>query len=192
MSEIDDIQYVKSVLRRAHELDQNARKAVRESGDYTGIEQIDAANTALLKQIIAAHGWPNISTFGKEAAHQAWCLAQHADRGPAFQMEVLTLMHPLVALGEVEHRDYAYLYDRVAVNNGRAQHYGTQGYDHEGLWTPRPIEGLCDPTRIMNSAVDLAQLNARRAKAGIEPPRFEDYYNMMNEICAEPQPVVSR
>jgi hypothetical protein len=57
--------------------------------------------------------------------------------------------------GEVSAVDVAYLVDRVRVNEGRPQLYGTQFWTVEGAVVPRPIE-------------DEAGLEARRATLGLK------------------------
>lgn len=136
------------------------------------MNEIDGENTAWLKGVIAEHGgWPKISEVGSSASGSLWLLAQHADRDPAFQKEVLALFEPLVAEGEVSRSNYAYLHDRVAVAEGRPQRYGTQGYcvQGEGRWTPREIENseLVDDIRaeagLMPIADYIAQFTKNRA-----------------------------
>ena len=84
--------------------------------------RIDTVNTAELKQIVAACGWPR----GEKASHNAWLLAQHADKDPEFQRAARDLLKAAVKKGEAAPRDLAYLADRIAVAEGRPQEYGTQ------------------------------------------------------------------
>jgi hypothetical protein len=118
---------------------------------------VDEANTQWLKAQLGSSGWFTISKYGEEADSAAWLLVQHADRDTAFQNDVLRILTSLVGRKETSPANYAYLYDRVAVNSKRPQRYGTQGRCAEsGIWEPRPIE---DPSR----------LNERRAAIGLEP-----------------------
>lgn len=82
----------------------------------------DLESTALLQEIIAAHGWPSRSLVGEDGATAAWLLAQHSP-DLAFQKEVLAL---LTASDEVNPQHAAYLHDRICIREGRAQRYGTQ------------------------------------------------------------------
>jgi hypothetical protein len=82
---------------------------------------------ALLRQILAEHGWPGISLAGEDGATGAWLVAQHADMDVAFQRECLTLLEAAHRRGDVPGKHLAYLTDRVRVNEGRPQVYGTQG-----------------------------------------------------------------
>lgn len=124
-------------------------------------QRIDVANTARLRAIISQHGWPGRSLVGKEGAHHAWLIAQHADRQLDFQREALELLADSVRRGDAAERDLAYLTDRVRMNEGREQVYGTQIAEvKDGRGVPWPVE-------------DPANLDARRAAVGLPP--FEEY-----------------
>ena len=102
---------------------------------------IDRDNTAWLRADLAANGWYRISAFHPSASNAAWLMVQHADRDPAFQQEMLVMLEPLAAEGEIERSDFAYLFDRVAVNAGRPQRYGSQGRCvDKGVWAPHDLE----------------------------------------------------
>ena len=83
---------------------------------------VDAANLAELKQIVAACGWP----AGKKASHSAWLLTQHADNDIVFQRQARQLLEAAVKSGAAAPRDLAYLADRIAAAEHRPQEYGTQ------------------------------------------------------------------
>ena len=101
----------------------------------------DRASHDWLERRLAQGGWVRISRDGQAAADAAWLLAQHADRRRDLQKAVLARMEPLLATGDVDGSDYAYLYDRVAVSEGRPQRYGSQGSCHgPGDWRPDPVE----------------------------------------------------
>lgn len=100
----------------------------------------DGKNTAMLKTYVAKHGWPTISRVGERASGSAWLLVQHADRDPAFQLKALRLMEPMVAIGEVSKRNYAYLYDRVMLKLSGKQRYATQFHCVAGQQQARPLE----------------------------------------------------
>ena len=104
---------------------------------------IDVENTAWLKTHLEERDyvwWP-ISEVGERVSFNIWLLVQHADRDPEFQRKVLRLMEPMVETGEVNGRNFAYLYDRV----NEPQRYGTQLMCIEGAFSPRP---LADPARV--------------------------------------------
>jgi len=109
-----------------------------------------------LKQIVSDHGWPRISNVGQEAAKAAWLVAQHADFDIEFQREALRHLESLAPHSEAEPKLVGYLTDRLAVNEGRPQVYGTQGQCNAGRWEPKPI---ADPDGV----------DQRRASVSMEP-----------------------
>lgn len=118
---------------------------------------VDAENTRWLKERVSQRGWFTVSKYGADADFAAWLLVQHADRDVPFQTEMLRILEPLVATKETSQRNYAYLYDRVAVNSGRPQRYGTQGRcTAAGVWEPREVE-------------QPETLDERRAAVGLPP-----------------------
>ena len=100
---------------------------------------VDERNTKRMKQIVGKYGWPIRKIVGRDGMRAAWLLVQHADHAVTFQRKCLTLMEAHMADDQVAKADIAYLADRVAVNAGKPQTYGTQGHVVEGVWRPRPI-----------------------------------------------------
>ena len=116
-------------------------------------DELDARNTALMKEIVMEIGWPTASKVGKQIAHDAWLLVQHADHDIEFQEYCLGLMKSELP-HEVEKNDIAFLEDRIRVNQGRGQFSGTQFTQIDGKHIPRPIE-------------DEQNVDARRAEMGM-------------------------
>jgi hypothetical protein len=129
---------------------------------------VDVDNTAWLKGEIARRGWPRISRDGKEADQQAWLLVQHADHDPTWQAQVLAKLAELAPKGETNPKNYAYLFDRVAMKRGGPQRYGTQGHCIAvGEWRPFDDEP--------------GDLDARRASVGL--PAEADYISGFKTRC---------
>jgi hypothetical protein len=89
----------------------------------------------LANQILDEHGWPDKSV-GENASYNLWLIYQHQDANIDWQKRALALMKEKVDSGVVSKINYAYLYDRVALNDGRRQRFGTQ-LKNCGL---RPVE----------------------------------------------------
>jgi hypothetical protein len=103
------------------------------------MQAVDHRNTARMKELVEKHGWPTWSMVADDGTRCAWLLVQHGDHAPAFQRKCLELMRPYKKNDEVFLIDLAYLTDRVLVNEGREQVYGTQFHVADGKQQPRPI-----------------------------------------------------
>ncbi|HXH00169.1 MAG TPA: DUF6624 domain-containing protein [Sphingomicrobium sp.] len=122
---------------------------------WDDIDKIDAKNTLYLKSILPADGWFRFKRDRKQMARDAWLIVQHSpDR--KFQRRVLGLMAPLLATGDASGSDYALLYDRVAIFEGKPQRYGSQLTCMNGRFEPSAVE----------NALKLDEL---RASVGLEP-----------------------
>jgi hypothetical protein len=128
--------------------------------------EIDSRHTARLREIIEAHGWPGRSLVGDDGSYAAWLLVQHADQAAAFQRHCLTLLRAAVEAGEADPEQLAYLADRVCVNLGQPQFYGTQMQMVDDQIMPWPIQ-------------DEANVDARRAALGLEP--LAEYLAQMHD-----------
>jgi hypothetical protein len=118
---------------------------------------VDADNSAWLAGVVAQRGWPGQGLVGDDGAMAAWMLAQHADAFPERQRAFLAALEQAVRCGQATIAQQAYLEDRVRVNAGLPQRYGTQatvsaGGDRHLL----PVE-------------DLPGLAVRREAAGLPP-----------------------
>jgi adenylate cyclase class IV len=95
-------------------------------------------------------------------------LVQHCDKYPEFQKKVLKAMNKEVLKRNADPNNYAYLYDRVKVNAGEKQMFGTQvTYETETTGRAIPKIGL----------VDSANVDKLRKEYTLQP--LKDYLNMM-------------
>lgn len=134
---------------------------------------IDSANTAWLKRVLDRQGWPGRSLVGAEAANAAFLIAQHAVHDSAFQARALALMERGVRTGDVRGSDVAMLADRIAVQRGQPQRYGTQAKLRDGRIVLDPI-------------ADSAHVDERRAGLGMPPLR--EYLRVLDSLyTAQPK-----
>lgn len=96
-----------------------ARKAM-----WAPVEEADAENEKALLAMVPPEGWFLKSRYGDRAAQAAFTIVQHADL--ALWRRFVPVLEPLVARGEVSGPNYALMYDRLALNEGRPQRYGSQ------------------------------------------------------------------
>jgi hypothetical protein len=131
---------------------------------------VDKKNTARMKEIVAAKGWPGKSLVGKDGASAAWLLVQHADLDVPFQKLCLARMEPMLKTGEIEAKDYAYLVDRVAVAEKRKQTYGTQLDEHHREPWPIEDEAHVDERRKSVGLGTMAEYRAEMRRVYGPPP----------------------
>ena len=142
-----------------------------DQADRTGApveEWDDDARTARLAEMIEEHGWPTRSLVGDGGASAAWLIAQHSDLDVEFQERALELMRQAVDDGEADPTELAYLEDRVALNQGRPQTYGTQ---------IACVDGRAEPAEL----VDPDRVEELRAEVGLQP--MEDYLAELASTC---------
>ncbi|MDJ0643916.1 MAG: hypothetical protein QNJ15_13975 [Erythrobacter sp.] len=88
--------------------------------------EADEQSRTFMKKLLGEWDWIDRKRFGSAVSDHAWILVQHADADPEFQAMVLDRMKPFLDTKGIRPKHYAYLWDRVAVNTGRKQRYGTQ------------------------------------------------------------------
>lgn len=121
-----------------------------------------------VSEIFNKHGFVGFDLAGKEGSANFWVMVQHSDHNPDFQRQVLEKMKTEVDKGNAESHNYGLLVDRVQLNTGKPQVYGTQvTYNmHIGQAYPKKL-------------ADSATVNERRTSIGLEP--LEDYLDRMSE-----------
>ena len=151
------------------EIDQRVRQGFGPQMSPETVQEmaaIDAKNSARMKAIVTQYGWPSRSLVGDDGSHAAWLLVQHADG--AFMAECLPLMERAVAVGEAFAKDYVYLLDRVLMQQGKAQVYGTQfTFAADGRLVLHPIE-------------DAEHVDERRRSVGL--PSMAEQEEVMREV----------
>ncbi|MFK7759314.1 MAG: DUF6624 domain-containing protein [Phycisphaerales bacterium] len=124
---------------------------------------------ARCEAIFEEFGFPDYQMVGKEAGEAFWLIVQHSDHNPEFQENVVEAMKYAVMRGQADGTNLAYLTDRVLINTGRAQEYGTQlEYEH--------ANARAYPKELTKSAM----VDERRARVGLEP--LGEYMNSMSEL----------
>src|SRR3954451_9054470 len=93
------------------------------------MEGVHVANAARLRELIAEHGWPAEDIAGEDGAKAGGFIVQHAVGEPDFQRQVLGLLREYAAAGRIPAWQAAYLEDRIAMQEGRPQRFGTQWVD---------------------------------------------------------------
>lgn len=174
------------MLRKMYKVDQKARTdyielenkhavsdslAVKKAGRR--MTYVDSIHYITLQEIFKAVGYPDVKESGGSGPSYFWLLVQHQDRHPTFQDSVLTAMKPVVDSGQVSGVLYAMLTDRVRINTGRLQVYGSQVHLNadSSAYEMLPCE---DPENV----------NARRKSVGLAP--IEVYLESFNKDLKKP------
>ncbi len=125
-----------------------------------------------VKEIFDDFGFIGFDLAGEEGSSDFWLIVQHSDHNPEFQLEVLEKMKKEVDKGNADSRNYGLLVDRVKLNTGKAQIYGSQvDYNME----------ICQA--YPRNLADSANVNKRRKEIGLEP--IEVYLNDMTKMNFE-------
>lgn len=143
--------------------DLSVRQELLDAGELGGayvprMEAVHLKNAARLRALISAHGWPGEDAVGSDGAEAAWLIAQHAVGEPEFQRHVLTLLQANADQGRSPRWHAAYLEDRIALQEGRPQRFGSQ-------WVDDPRDGRVRPWKL----ADPERVNEWRAAVGLGP-----------------------
>jgi hypothetical protein len=119
-----------------------------------------------IKEIFDQYGFAGFDLVGERGSSNFWVMAQHSDHNPEFQLEVLEKMKIEADKGNADYRNYGMLVDRVKLNTGQAQIYGTQvDYNKE----------ICQA--FPKNLADSLNVNKRRKEIGLQ--QLEKYLNDM-------------
>lgn len=127
-------------------------------------KELNAENLKKIEVIIKENGYPKLSEVGDHAASVAFLVIQHSDL--KVQKKYLPLITEMAEQGEIYKEDWALLLDRVRVNEGKKQVFGSQVHKNPetGIIELYPVE-------------DEKNLNKRRAEIDLMP--IEKYLKFM-------------
>lgn len=119
----------------------------------------DLDNRNRLKEIFALQGFPTKKMVGTDAMQGIFMMIQHSDGDKEWQASQLPNIKQSVLKGDMDGQSYAYLYDRIKINNGEMQLYGTQF----AVVDPKKKIATLAPTE------DEETLDLRRMEVGMMP-----------------------
>jgi hypothetical protein len=168
-------QELASEIRSRAELDQTAAWIPQgKFADYSKEEwkaykdSVFTTNRVFLEGVLGEYGYPGFDLVGETGARDYWVMVQHCDFDPAFQAKVLQELEIQVKKGNADGQNFGLLTDRVNLNTGKKQIYGTQV-------TYVPATGQAIPKPLADSL----NVNKRRQSLGFEP--IEVYLNRMTK-----------
>lgn len=117
-------------LNERFKRDQDARNALLASPNQPflmlHVAEIDADDVVWLNRLVRRQDFPTAAQVGELGVRQAWLLAQHADKQPQFQADLLPALEARYAAGEIDGTTLSRFVDRVLKAQGKPQRYGTQ------------------------------------------------------------------
>jgi hypothetical protein len=173
-------QEIADELKQMAEIDQIAAMGVKK-GKYEKLtteewhsfkDSVYRTNQKRVKEIFDQYGFVGFDLAGEKGSFNFWLILQHSDHNPEFQQEVLDKMKIEVDKGNADSRNYGYLVDRVKINTGQAQIYGTQVDYYLDICQAFP-----------KNLADSANVNKRRKEIGLNS--LEEYLNMMSTFAFE-------
>lgn len=123
------------------------------------IYAIDEVHNSRIKRIITEYGFPTVGLIGRDALSAFWLLVQHQRYERKLQEEALAKCDFLP-------NEKALLTDRILINNGEKQIYGTQFQRSGSMFEPFPIENE-------------KEVNKRRKDMGLST--LEEYLKEVNK-----------
>jgi len=112
-------------------------------GYHPKMREVHEKNAEILTTFINLHGWPVPSRWGKDVHEAAWLIAIHAISKPDILRGALHALEKALNQGELVAEQYARLFDRIALYEGRQQEYGTQFFpDKHGKWYARDLDSI--------------------------------------------------
>lgn len=154
------------------------RADVQENEEFYSRTRFEAFNNYDIRELCLIwneFGWPSEENFDAKCAIGAWIIAQHADHNPVFQQKVLWTLGKINTPLALQH--YAFLIDRIKVNKGELQLYGTQLNEQGLLYN---IAAEIDPNLEPSEATAqvFAIVNNRREAVGFCPLEDSQEYKL--------------
>jgi len=128
-------------------------------------EKNKAENEELLPKLLDKYGWPTATEVTEYAAAGAALIINHADH--ALRFKYFPMLEDAFQKGEAQPLRYAKMKDRLLVEGGKMQPYGTQMKFQNMTRVPYPI-------------LDPEHVDQRRAKVGLGPlkPYLKKKFNI--------------
>ena len=136
-------------------------------------QRVIRTNFPLIQSILNKHGFPGYDIVGKEGSANYFLLVQHSDFNVDFQKRALKLMKKQVDKKNASGSTYAFLVDRIELNSGKQQIYGTQ------------VQMGRSGTKL-KLCIDTLNLDKRRKAVGLMP--IKEYLQQCDETFKEMNP----
>ncbi|WP_438962206.1 DUF6624 domain-containing protein [Nonlabens sp.] len=141
--------HLEELLKRIYTRDQDART------DNLKVQEIDESNLTVVEQIIEKCGMPTQESAGELGHTAIWLVIQHASATK--RKQYFPMLLDAAKNGLLERQDIALMQDRMLMDDGKPQLYGSQVFMNE------------DGTYELYELQDPEKVNARRIKMGMGP-----------------------
>ena len=135
-----------------------------------GCIAVDERNRTRLKEVFAEIGFPTRELVGKDAMYAVFLMLQHSDGDKEWQKSQLPNIEKAVKNGDLQGQSYAYLYDRIKINSGEKQLYGSQFSKVDPV--TKSVE--------LAETEDLENLDNRRREMGMMPIEMYKRFMLKN------------
>lgn len=171
------------ILEEVYDNDQAAREwtqgmsslSAEEIVNYsTEMERVDSLNQSIVFGILDKEGWP--SHLSDKANRAIWIVIDHSDL--AYRSKYLALVKEKTEQGILDKTDYAILKDRVLMEEGKHQIYGTQIKMVATIVDDKIAMQLC-----LWPVENPATLDSLRSTVGLSP--IEEYLKTSSESIGQ-------
>ena len=123
-------------------------------------DSLDAINVKRVVAVLDSMGYPKRKVYGDSAGLATFFVIQHTDI--KYQQKYLPLFEQAAKDGEMEWKNVVYMIDRVRLEKGQKQLYGTQIQPVKDA-----VTGYLTDKAVIAPIEDEANVNERRAKVGL-------------------------
>lgn len=134
-------------------------KSQEEASLWKIIQLADSLNMHVVDSVLKKYGWLGVDEVGREGNTALFLVIQHSNL--KMQESCIPIMKEAVKNGKLEAGQLALLIDRIEMNNGRKQIYGSQ------------IQETSNGTLVIYPITDEKNVDRRRAEVGLE--KLADY-----------------
>ena len=166
---------LRAELLEMERLDRSVRADLVERGElHTGgyhpeMQAVHQRHNARMRTIIGTYGWPGRSLVGDDGCRAAGFVVQHAILDPELQRLTVALLTTAVTKNEAEPFMLALLTDRVLMQEGQPQIYGTQyigaaqgGVEPWPIANPQTVDERRQAVGLPPLAENTTRLNAQQ------------------------------
>ena len=166
---MESLQYQGNILHNLIEKHDTDTTGIKIEYDYSNPDEvdIDEINRNRLKEIFGEYGFPTKAMVGSDAMRGIFFIIQHADGDKVWQKSQLENLELATKRGDLSKSKYAYLFDRIKVNEGEPQRYGSQ------FKTVDRKKGIAK----LRKTEDIENLDKRRKEMDMMP--IETYKRLM-------------